>query len=1350
MATRNVLGKIAAVVSINTGSVRPTLNSTAKDVERFATTVRSRISSATRASGKAFDDIFTPLQKLQAALKAANQQPVDLKIQNGREILQAVRAAEQIAKPLANARKEFGTLSQGVQASLLPVLQSAQKQATNLFDALSNGAKVSNTDLANTEARVQQLISAFSRAAQASQLIRGLGNGTELQFQNPEFVEQARRSAQLQQQASSLTASQLSGSSIVNLIGQQRAAADEAERLRAALDKVRTTRNGDAAAAQAAYSNQLALLASINDRIERQVALIQRAAAAEQSAASARSAAQQQVTNQRNSLASASAALTGGITPQVQDVNEVFSNLTSRAQQARAAVANAFRTPEAADLRNRLAQIAAEVGNIQDEYRTLSAQDPQRREILRWQDLEERVQAVNFRLGAVTSLANQAREALGGVADEFTESQLQAQRLAAANERLVVDQQESQVLSNEGASSRRATPVPRSVFEEGFARQIRNELGPAITDQQRQFDVLRGSIVSVKGQLDTLPAGIRSQFIPAIQQAEAEFQRLRALGPDATAEAIENAGNEVDRLGQQLRRVSQVQAIPNFADSLNETSLRGALGNLNALQQILSRVGATAGSELGQAFDRMRAIVQRATRDGTLGTQAFQRELRQAAREAANLAAQTGRISASRAFREIQRGGDIARGGFDRLSLATQQAAFALDDFFSVQGDFSQRIRAVQNNVTQLAFILGGTPALFVAIGTAIAAQAAVGLVRWYNEGRTAEDQTRALNDALGRQKSLVDELAQAFDSLGDSIAGRAFSRSGEEARQFQRELAAIDRQQRELREARLVDNDAAVGVQRANQNRIRRQLDDETDVGRRIVLQRQLDESQRIERRLANERLAQPAPDGAAVRQAIQDLAAGFAAASSNRRTAAGLFGTFAQDTLSAAGAATAALPANLRNQLAGTNFGNTTAAIESQIRALDAAIGFLAPIAEERTFLGTNTFGGGQAQEAIQSFTNIINALRNVRLDKELDDAARRIFEVGNLSARRIEESQNSVAEAIEAGVPGARAVERRLNSLGNQLQQAFDDLKEARTADPDQRTSLQANAQARIDRIRRQQVAELAAADSLRRENTLNPERQIGSVISRIESEISSIGSPAAGIQGRLRELQFERESIRQQRAGIGNNPFAARRLDAAEQALTLAIRSLEDEVNVLSESFNSFNREVDNRLNPQGDAVRGLDSFETPGERAARELQQGLANIAAAADALEERILSGIAPGGVPLRGATDEERGRFAEIERRQQQAEQQLIAEQQRAAAPAIFGLADPVENAVLQGPSRAALNVSDISTQEGARELNRLLRGEDSNRDNQNLVELQRQSTILEEMLRDLKNGVNNVAAAR
>jgi hypothetical protein len=59
------------------------------------------------------------------------------------------------------------------------------------------------------------------------------------------------------------------------------------------------------------------------------------------------------------------------------------------------------------------------------------------------------------------------------------------------------------------------------------------------------------------------------------------------------------------------------------------------------------------------------------------------------------------------------------------------------------------------------------------------------------------------------------------------------------------------------------------------------------------------------------------------------------------------------------------------------------------------------------------------------------------------------------------------------------------------------------------------------------------------------------------------------------------------------------------------------------------------------------------------------------------------------------------------------------------------------VQNAVLQGPSRAALQATDVSTVQGASELNRLLRGDDSAR-NQNLVELQRQNN---ESLKELVN---------
>jgi hypothetical protein len=79
------------------------------------------------------------------------------------------------------------------------------------------------------------------------------------------------------------------------------------------------------------------------------------------------------------------------------------------------------------------------------------------------------------------------------------------------------------------------------------------------------------------------------------------------------------------------------------------------------------------------------------------------------------------------------------------------------------------------------------------------------------------------------------------------------------------------------------------------------------------------------------------------------------------------------------------------------------------------------------------------------------------------------------------------------------------------------------------------------------------------------------------------------------------------------------------------------------------------------------------------------------------------------------------------------------------AAAPAFAALADARENALLQGPSRAALNVSDISTQQGAAELSRLLRGDDAAKD-VNLLELKAQSKSLqtiEKTITELKQRV-------
>jgi hypothetical protein len=65
-------------------------------------------------------------------------------------------------------------------------------------------------------------------------------------------------------------------------------------------------------------------------------------------------------------------------------------------------------------------------------------------------------------------------------------------------------------------------------------------------------------------------------------------------------------------------------------------------------------------------------------------------------------------------------------------------------------------------------------------------------------------------------------------------------------------------------------------------------------------------------------------------------------------------------------------------------------------------------------------------------------------------------------------------------------------------------------------------------------------------------------------------------------------------------------------------------------------------------------------------------------------------------------------------------------------AAPMLAGFAEEVMSARLGGPSRAALSVTDAGTAEGAKELNRLLRGDDPAKD-VNLSEMRKQSSLLE-----------------
>jgi hypothetical protein len=77
----------------------------------------------------------------------------------------------------------------------------------------------------------------------------------------------------------------------------------------------------------------------------------------------------------------------------------------------------------------------------------------------------------------------------------------------------------------------------------------------------------------------------------------------------------------------------------------------------------------------------------------------------------------------------------------------------------------------------------------------------------------------------------------------------------------------------------------------------------------------------------------------------------------------------------------------------------------------------------------------------------------------------------------------------------------------------------------------------------------------------------------------------------------------------------------------------------------------------------------------------------------------------------------------------------QAVANQMEQVAPMLKGFQDERQNAMLQGPSRAALNVSDVSTSQGASELTRLIRGDDSAKD-VNLAELRKQTQKFDDVI--------------
>jgi hypothetical protein len=1387
------LGKISALVTANTSDFNSKLNASAKEVRSFASAMESSLKSAERSAATSLRGIYTESQKVSRALQAVASQRLSFKgfdTSTFASLTQAVeqfkriqRAASEVNQPLGSAARTIERLSASVQTAFEPAMKSAQRSAENLSAVLERGGTAGERGFERIRLKAEQAAQAANRLAEASRLATG-PRGSELAFTAPRVRDALTASAAARGRAQGAAASVLDDGSVGRSVQQLARLDDLIQRVQATIESRRIL-NIDTAAAEQRLTRLIRRSGELSESLD---------------AAVAAPAAAEAIRQRDAEIAAAEGQFSRRATP----------------------VGDLLRLRQEEERRRRDAEIAAAEGQFSRRATPVG-------DLLRLRQEEER----------------RRRDA------EIAEAQ--------------------------GRFSRRATPIDTAGDLE---RQARSRLGGDIPggggplgaqlEVGRQVDNVINRVTAARQQLDTLPDPLRTALIPALQRATDQASTLARQGFGATAAQIRNAANEAERFEQ---RVARSQRALNFGQQfggagrrglefgLQTQSLQGYTAQLQVLQRTLSGVSTQARGPALDAFNRLRTAIATAADNGTIDLEQTRRQINGLAQDAVRAAAAAANISPGRLNRQFQRAGDIGRGAFGNIGLGVQQAVFAIEDFFSVTGGLDQRIRAAGNNISQLGFVLGGTQGLIAGVAAAITGQLIAAYIKWQNAGVGTEDRLRSLNDSLARQKSLVEDLAGAFKSIADEIGRIGFSKPGADAAQFQKQLDDIRKKQREFNQEQAAAIDPAVQRERGIIAAREAQLQRTEDPGERIRLGLDIQNARQREREALDRLGDRPGLTAAqAARAAAQStLRARQAAIDSGFGGEAAQANPFFEQEVQRARELSSAIERRLdeviaRGGDAGEQFRTVEAGLVAERERLRAEI-------ESGTgFFGAQSDANPARRQALTEIEDTLIQLRSGataaanKLEIEVSKSA-------ISAAQQIGLAQGKVADAIEAGVPGAVGLQTQLDGLTERLQEAQSelagaqqraresgsggDLQAAQKAQEEVRKIQDAiNARDReikaVDVARRSVEAfskaldaavqeaqsnlqqSQSAADEARRQDlgfstpaTRQARAQADADLERQRALAADVDVEVAGARERFQQQVQQAQELRRRgeaaqaavnadsaldgpmraagvnRAGattygdlaakareLGNEKLAEQieqtdlEVARASAALGLgrdnlwagireAIAEYEAVVNsAASEAERSLSRvsEIDAALGSTGVLAPGARE-ELTRERArleARAIEADDAVRRARDESTREAERAGAAARGRGLsmtdgaRAAEDLSRGlddirqffgRQAEegnglVDFRAQAEAQRRLAEQSmRQTAPAIFGLADQVQNAVLQGPSRAALQATDVSTVQGASELNRLLRGDDSAR-NQNLVELQKQSASLSELV--------------
>jgi hypothetical protein len=668
-----------------------------------------------------------------------------------------------------------------------------------------------------------------------------------------------------------------------------------------------------------------------------------------------------------------------------------------------------------------------------------------------------------------------------------------------------------------------------------------NDLGPDFGTSERQLLSLRAAVGSLQTEMDKLPLPLQAKFIPAINKIRDAFQNLNST---STSREIEIATKKAEALGRVLARAGQGAKLgATLGDSLNTAAFTKTEKQLGLIRSKLIDVGVSANGPVAAAFNNLAKYAGDAASKGVLGfgqTKA-QLDLYIDRLVAAAVAAGNLTVAEGKAFKKGI--GDVSRGGIDKYSLALNQAAFAVDDFLSSVGGWDQKLRAVSNNVTQLAFVAGGTTGLFIGLGAVLGGQAAIGIYKWINNGRMAEDQTKALSDALARQKTLVEDLAQAFRSLGDAMTRGTFSAGAEQAQEFSRQLEDIKKKQNESVRNSIIDLDPAVIQQRAEQRKLQRKIDASTDAGEIVGLQTQMEVSRRLEKEASDKAASAPEPTTIDVQSRIQEAFREMANALERDVS------NFNPETPGAGAAAAAPLREKAAN-------------VEQSGSIKEARDQLQRTIKELSTQVESGFFNGEQAEAARTQIQKLFATLSSLEapLIREIDALANEIAESSRGPALKIRQAQEDVADAIKRGVPTAGAFQRELDASAKKLKDAYSKLEEAQNEKvPEKRQQKVDEAQANVAQVEKEMAGVDARSRELRLGRSYGGERAT-SALSALSGErfANERGGSTASLRAAIDdEIQARRNLEAATAKGVDAEIKAAEaKLEASQKASEVA--------------------------------------------------------------------------------------------------------------------------------------------------------------------------------------------------